>query len=414
MPRATTLRLRRLRLRLACLVTKRQSNYMKLKKRVVCIVGTRPEAIKMAPVIRAFQDCDWTETIVLSTGQHRQILTQTLSDFGVRVDQDLDIMQANQSLGALTGRLFLQLDAALENLAPDLVLAQGDTTTVMVASVVCFYRRILFGHVEAGLRTGNLHHPFPEEFNRIVTGRISALHFAPTQLSKSNLEAEGIDAASIKITGNTVVDALLSMADRTEPADFGTSGPLVLVTVHRRENFGEPLKRICSALRQLHDEFPDLTLVYPVHPNPNVHDVVSGLLGDLPRMKLIPPVGYREMVGLLKRCTFVITDSGGIQEEAPALAKPVLVVREVTERPEAVAAGVVKIVGTETVNIVETATRLLHDTDYFGQMSRGDSPYGDGHASARIVAAAHAALFDTPGGLSAVADWDLTQIPKGA
>lgn len=385
---------------------------MKLKKKVVCIVGTRPEAIKMAPVIQAFQKCDWADTVVLSTGQHRQILAQTLSDFGVQVDHDLDIMQANQSLGALTGRLFLQLDAALETLAPDMVLAQGDTTTVMVASVVCFYRRILFGHVEAGLRTGNLQHPFPEEFNRIVTGRVSALHFAPTQLSKQNLQAEGIDSASVKITGNTVVDALLSMAKRTQPADFGSQGPLVLVTVHRRENFGEPLKRICAALRELHERFPDLTLVYPVHPNPNIHDVVSGLLGDLPRMRLIPPVGYREMVGLLKRCTLVVTDSGGIQEEAPALGKPVLVVREVTERPEAVAAGVVKIVGTETATIVGETARLLQDTEYFREMSRGDSPYGDGQASARIVAAAHAALFQIPGGLSTIADWDLTQVSQ--
>lgn len=387
---------------------------MNMKKKVVCIVGTRPEAIKMAPIILAFKNCDWAETVVLSTGQHRQILTQTLSDFGVQVDLDLDIMQANQSLAGLTGRLFLQLDATLETLAPDLVLAQGDTTTVMVASVVCFYRRIMFGHVEAGLRTGNLHHPFPEEFNRIVTGRIAALHFAPTQLSKENLEAEGIDAASVKITGNTVVDALLDMAGRTAPADVGGTGPLILITAHRRENFGEPLKHICAALRQLHDEHPDLTLIYPVHPNPNIHDVVTGLLGDLPRVKLIPPVGYRDMVGLLKRCTLVITDSGGLQEEAPALGKPVLVVREVTERPEAVAAGVVKIVGTNTETIVREATRLLQDPDYFRQMSRGDSPYGDGRASARIVATAHAALFATPGGLSAIADWDLKQIPRDA
>lgn len=387
---------------------------MNMKKKVVCIVGTRPEAIKMAPVILAFQRCDWAEAIVLSTGQHRQILMQTLSDFGVQVDLDLDIMQANQSLAGLTGRLFLQLDETLEKLAPDLVLAQGDTTTVMVASVVCFYRRIMFGHVEAGLRTGNLHQPFPEEFNRIVTGRISALHFAPTQLSKDNLVAEGIDPATVKITGNTVVDALLDMAARTEPASFGGAGPLVPVTAHRRENFGEPLKRICAALRQLHDEFPDLTFVYPVHPNPNVSDIVKGLLSDLPRFNLIAPVGYRDMVALLKRCTLVITDSGGLQEEAPALAKPVLVVREVTERPEAVAAGVVKVVGTDTASIVSEAMRLLRDPAYFEQMSRGDSPYGDGQASGRIVACSQAALFPNAAGLPAIADWDLSQTRPGA
>jgi len=218
----------------------------------------------------------------------------------------------------------------------------------------------------------------------------------------------------VKITGNTVVDALLDMAARTEPASFGDTGPLVLVTAHRRENFGEPLKRICAALRQLHDEFPDLTLVYPVHPNPNVNDVVTGLLGDLPRVKLIAPVGYRDMVALLKRCTLVITDSGGLQEEAPALSKPVLVVREVTERPEAVAAGVVKVVGTDTASIVSEATRLLRDPAYFSQMSRGDSPYGDGQASGRIVACAQAALFPSAAGLSATADWDLSQSRPGA
>nr|WP_201258612.1 UDP-N-acetylglucosamine 2-epimerase (non-hydrolyzing) [Bordetella sp. H567] len=385
-----------------------------MKKKVVCIVGTRPEAIKMAPVIRAFKECEWANTVVLSTGQHREILTQTLSDFGLQVDLDLNVMQANQSLAGLTGRLFLQLDATLESLAPDLVLAQGDTTTVMVASVVCFYRRIRFGHVEAGLRTGNLEHPFPEEFNRIVTGRIAALHFAPTLISKNNLLTEGITSAQVKITGNTVVDALLDMARRAEAADFGAAGPLILVTAHRRENFGEPLKRICAALRRLHDESPDLTLVYPVHPNPNIKDVVFELLGGLPRIKLIPPMGYREMVGVLKRCTFVITDSGGLQEEAPALGKPVLVIREVTERPEAVVAGVVKIVGTDTEAIVSEALRLLRDQAHYTSMSRGNSPYGDGHASARIVATARAVLLNEPGGATAVADWDLGRTGQNA
>lgn len=358
-----------------------------MAKKVLCIVGTRPEAIKMAPVIRTFQASSWAKTTVLSTGQHRQILHQTLSDFGVSVDIDLQLMQENQSLAALTGRIFTNLDPVIGELAPDLVLAQGDTTTVMVASILCFYRRILFGHVEAGLRTFNLEHPFPEEFNRVVTGRIASVHFAPTQASRANLLKEGVSDADIHVTGNTVIDALLEMAARSDekPELLKRSNRIALVTAHRRENFGPPIRSICAALRTLHDRFPDVSFVYPVHPNPNIKDVVHTELAGLERMMLLPPVGYTEMVSLLKAASIVLTDSGGLQEEAPALGKPVLVLRDVTERPEAVDAGVVKIVGTDEAIIVSEASRLLTDSGYYASVAKGVSPYGDGHASARIV-----------------------------
>lgn len=331
---------------------------------------------------------------MLSTGQHRQILRQTLRDFGQDVDLDLDLMQDSQTLAELTARLFGELGSVLGNFRPDLVLAQGDTTTVMAAAVLCFYNGIPFGHVEAGLRTHDLQRPFPEEFNRIVAARAAAIHFAPTERARANLLSERISPRDVYLTGNTVIDALLSMAARTSEADLPTrvrearTHPLqrlVLVTAHRRENFGAPVRRICAALRVLHGRFPDALLVYPMHPNPEIREVVAEELDGLGRMLLIPPVGYREMVALLKAATLVLTDSGGLQEEAPALGKPVLVLRDVTERPEAVEAGVVKVVGTSSDAIVSEASRLLSDRDAYAAMARSASPYGDGHASRRIV-----------------------------
>jgi len=358
-------------------------------KKIACIVGTRPEGIKMAPVIRALKAADWAEGIVVSTGQHREILTQTLGDFGVGVDIDLDLMEPRQTLASLTGKLFREIDPVLMDLKPDLVLAQGDTTSVMAASVGCFYRQIPFGHVEAGLRTGDLQHPFPEEFNRVVTAKTAALHFAPTELSAENLLSEKIDRAQVFVTGNTVVDALLYMSERLRPEDLPLplpqGAPMVLVTAHRRENFGLPIREICAALKTLAARHPQTTFVYPVHPNPEIRDVVYGELSETRGVMLLPPVGYREMVALMKAATLVLTDSGGVQEEAPALAKPVLVLRETTERPEAVAAGVVKVIGTDREGIVREVSRLLDDAGAFSAMARGVSPYGDGQASRRIM-----------------------------
>lgn len=366
-------------------------------KTIVCIVGTRPEGIKMAPVIRALRACDWARVIVVSTGQHREILRQTLADFDVAIDRDLDLMEPRQTLAGLTGKIFRELDPLLEELKPDLVFAQGDTTTVMVASMLCFYRGIYFGHVEAGLRTGNLQHPFPEEFNRVVTGRIATLHFAPTEISSQNLLSEKVEPEQIFVTGNTVVDALKYMADHVTEADLPTKAldgaPVVLVTAHRRENFGQPILRVCEAIKELSARYPRVKFVYPVHPNPQIHDVVHRELSATRGAILLSPLSYREMVALMKVSTLILTDSGGIQEEAPALAKPVLVLRETTERPEAVQAGVVKIVGTQTIDIVEQVSRLLDDEAAYREMARGVSPYGDGKSSERIVDIARNYLY---------------------
>jgi UDP-N-acetylglucosamine 2-epimerase (non-hydrolysing) len=371
-----------------------------MSKKVVCIVGTRPEAIKMAPVILAFQACSWSNTIVVSTGQHNRILHETLSEFGISANIDLDLMESNQTLASLTGRLFTELDPVLANIGPDLVLAQGDTTTVMAVSVICFYRKLRFGHVEAGLRTYDLQHPFPEEFNRTVTARIANIHFAPTQPSRNNLIAEGVPEANIHVTGNTIIDALLKVAadaDKTPTPEciLPFKGRcMVLVTAHRRENFGEPIEQICSALHALSSRFPALYFVYPVHPNPNIDVIIRTRLAGAERIILLPPVNYRAMVMLLQAAHFVLTDSGGIQEEAPALGKPVLVLRDRTERREAVEAGVVKLVGTEESNIVAECSRLLTDKDYYSSMAKGISPYGDGHAGPRIVAISKKIIAD--------------------
>lgn len=355
--------------------------------RIVCVIGTRPEAVKMAPVVRALRRAPWATARVITTGQHREILHQTLRLFDIRPDIDLNVMTTDQTLAGLTARVIQALDPVLESEGADLVLAQGDTTTVMVCALLCFYRKIAFGHVEAGLRTGDLQNPFPEEFNRVVAGRVAALHFAPTALARDNLLAEGIDPASIHVTGNTVIDALLDVASRDPrvPVDIDPEQRLILVTAHRRENFGAPMLGICEALRTLHQRFPDVTIVYPVHPNPNVRDVAMRELAGHARIKLIAPTDYDQLVALLKRSTLVLTDSGGLQEEAPALSKPVLVLRAATERPEAIACGVAAIVGTDPESIVAHATRLLTDSSAYAAMAKGASPYGDGHASARIV-----------------------------
>ncbi len=358
------------------------------RQRVLSIVGTRPEAIKMAPVIQALARDPAFESRVLATAQHRQMLDQVLDAFGIRPDRDLDIMQPNQALCTLTARLLLALDAALAEEQPDLVLAQGDTTTVMTAALACFYRRIPFGHVEAGLRTGDLANPFPEEMNRVVAGRLARWHFAPTESARQNLLREGVDPAAIQVTGNTVIDALLSVADRRPeigiPID--PTKRLILVTAHRRENFGQPFREVCRAIRHLAEANPDCAVLYPVHPNPNVKDVAQAMLGDCPGVTLCPPLDYLPFVGAMQRAYLILSDSGGVQEEAPALGKPVLVLREETERPEAVEAGVVELVGPVCERIIGAAQRLLDDPAAYRSMARGVSPYGDGHAAGRITA----------------------------
>lgn len=357
------------------------------KTRVLSIVGTRPEAIKMAPVIRALARDPVFESRVLATAQHREMLDQVLEVFGIRPDLDLDIMRPNQALSALTARLLVALDEALAREDPDIVLAQGDTTTVMTVALACYYRKIPFGHIEAGLRTGDLTNPFPEEMNRVVAGRLARWHFAPTESSRQNLLREGFDPATILVTGNTVIDALLSVSDRRPEigVPIDPAKRLILVTAHRRENFGAPFREICEAIRQLTEDNPDIQVLYPVHPNPNVRDVAEELLANRPGILLCPPLDYLPFVGAIQRSYLILSDSGGVQEEAPALAKPVLVLRHETERPEAVDAGVVKLVGPVRERIVGEAQRLLDDPDYYRSMARGVSPYGDGQAAGRIL-----------------------------
>ena len=322
------------------------------------------------------------------------MLDQVLSVFTIEPDLDLDIMRPNQALTTLTARILLDLDDVLQAEKPDVVLAQGDTTTVMTVALACFYHKIPFGHVEAGLRTGDLANPFPEEMNRVVAGRLARWHFAPTESSRQNLLKEYIRDSDIFVTGNTVIDALIAVAQRE--LDIGVSlNPskhLILVTAHRRENFGEPFRQICLAIRALADAHLDIEILYPVHPNPNVAEVAHALLADHPRIRLCAPLDYLPFVAAMKRAYLILSDSGGVQEEAPALGKPVLVLRRETERPEAVTEGVVKLVGPDYDAILKESNRLLDDTAYYKSMARGISPYGDGHAAERIVSILRKAL----------------------
>lgn len=356
-------------------------------KRVICVVGTRPEAIKMAPVIIALQKERSIDVKVLATAQHRELLDQVLSVFNIIPDYDLNIMQSNQSLVELNARLLVALDEVFKNTSPDIVLAQGDTTTVMVTAMVCYYRKIKFGHVEAGLRTSDIYNPFPEEMNRVVAGHLTTMHFAPTASSRKNLLREGIRKETIYITGNTVIDALMTVSQR----DFGigveldSSKRLILLTSHRRENFGAPIREIFSAIIELVNQNTDIEILYPVHPNQNVTKPANEILGEHDRIHLVEPLEYTQFVQAMKQAYFIISDSGGVQEEAPALGKPVLVLREETERPEAVDAGVVTLVGRDKDRIIQEAELLLHDQQHYKSMARGVSPYGDGHAAERIA-----------------------------
>jgi UDP-N-acetylglucosamine 2-epimerase (non-hydrolysing) len=359
------------------------------RKKVLCVVGTRPEAIKLAPVILALREQSWCDLVVVATAQHREMLDDVLRFFGIAPDRDLDLMRANQGLGDFAARALAALDTVLAAVAPDTVLAQGDTTTVLAAAIAAFYRQIPFCHVEAGLRTHDLHQPFPEEFNRVVTSRVTRLHFAPTERSKTNLLREAVPDERILVTGNTVIDALFWAAERRPrlPIEIDADRRIILVTVHRRENFGVPLRQITDAVRQIIDADSSVEVLLPVHPNPNVREVILSDLGRRDRVRLVPPLHYEGFVAALMRSHFVLTDSGGVQEEAPALGKPVLVMRRATERPEALEAGVARLVGTDPERIVAEARRLLTEPEWYRHMARGASPYGDGHAARRIVAA---------------------------
>lgn len=360
---------------------------------VLSVIGTRPEAIKMAPVLAELaRRPDRARSIVCVTSQHREMLDQVLRVFAIRPDHDLDVMVSDQSLSELTATLFARLDPLVAATAPDWVLAQGDTTTVLVAALVAFYHRVRFGHVEAGLRTGDLSQPFPEEMNRRVADGVARLLFAPTEANRQALLGEGLDPTRIVVTGNTVIDALLAVTGR--PYDW-SAGPLasvpadrrlVVVTAHRRESFGAPLAEICRALRDLAREFADgIHVVYPVHLNPNVRAPVTAALGGVPNISLLEPLDYVSMAHLMKRAALILTDSGGIQEEAPSLRVPVLVLREVTERPEAAAVGAIRVIGTTYARILAEVRRVLEDPAAW--TVTGPNPYGDGHAAERIVAA---------------------------
>lgn len=387
-------------------------------KKVLLVFGTRPEAIKMAPLVKEFQgNADVFETIVCVTGQHREMLDQVLRLFDIVPDYDLDIMKQGQDLYDVTSRVLLGMRDVLKTVHPDVVLVHGDTTTSTVAALAAFYQQIPVGHVEAGLRTGNIYSPWPEEMNRLITGRIASFNFSPTDLSRSNLVKENVAENTILVTGNTVIDALLwvvgkiksdealsaELAGKISRAGYdvarlnGGERKLVLITGHRRENFGDGFINICSAIRDLAQKYPDVDFVYPMHLNPNVrkpiHEVFAGMdslpegmgWGDNSNMFFIEPLEYMEFVYLMEKSFFVLTDSGGIQEEAPGLGKPVLVMRDTTERPEAVDAGTVKLVGTSYEVICKEVSMLLDDSCYYEKMSKAVNPYGDGKACGRIV-----------------------------
>jgi UDP-N-acetylglucosamine 2-epimerase (non-hydrolysing) len=371
-------------------------------RNIVVFMGTRPEAVKLAPVVAALRATNDFRCTVVATGQHKEMFRQIAETFGFAVDADLDVMRPNQTLGALTARLMDGIDGWLESARPDLALVQGDTTTVLVSALACFYRHIPIGHVEAGLRTGNIWSPFPEEVNRRLATPLVALHFAPTEAARAALLREAVPEERISVTGNTVIDALrievaAQAGDATLRARVGEElnllvgadwahVPLVLITGHRRENFGRGIEQICQAIATLAERFPGTRFAYPVHLNPNVLLHVNQLLGGLSNVKLIAPQGYRNFVALMAHCRLVLTDSGGVQEEAPSLGKPVLVMRDTTERPEGVTAGTALLTGTNAQVIVKHVTRLLTDEAAYRSMATAKNPYGDGYAAERIVA----------------------------
>jgi UDP-N-acetylglucosamine 2-epimerase (non-hydrolysing) len=363
--------------------------------RILSVFGTRPEAVKMAPVMQELMHTSDVKSFVCVTAQHRQMLDQVLDLFNIQPDVDLDLMREDQSLAELSARIFRDLDPIIDKLKPDWVLVQGDTTTVAITSLLAYYQHVKVGHVEAGLRTYDKWQPFPEEINRRVAGVTADLHFAPTEWARQNLLHEGVPDSAIAVTGNPVIDALNVVAKQAVPEEvsklleklgIGEKRRLILVTAHRRENFGKPLENICTALKEL-AERGDVELIYPVHLNPNVQEPVTRILGSVPHITLLPPLDYLPLIHILKRSTIVLTDSGGIQEEAPAFGIPALVLREVTERPEGIEAGVLKLVGTDKHAIINEANRLLDDAGAYAAMAKAVNPFGDGQAAGRIVRA---------------------------
>ena len=366
---------------------------MKNKIKVMSIFGTRPEAIKMAPLIKELEKSDQIESIVCVTAQHREMLDQVLEIFDITPDYDLDIMQQKQTITGITTRALQGLEEVIQEAEPDLVLVHGDTTTTFVGALAAFYNKVKIGHVEAGLRTYNKHEPFPEEMNRVLTTSLADLHFAPTEAAKQNLLKEGIAEETIFVTGNTVIDALqytLNDAHEFEEPllneiDFNNNR-VITVTAHRRENLGEPLKDICEAILQITEDYDDVQIIYPMHRNPVVRETAISILGKHPRIHLIEPLTLTDMHNLLNKSHLVLTDSGGLQEEVPSMGVPVLVLRNVTERPEGVEAGTLKLAGTEKANIIKLTKELLDSQEAYSKMAKAVNPFGDGRASERIVA----------------------------
>lgn len=363
--------------------------------KILFIIGTRPEGIKMAPLIKAFQADDIMEVVVCNTGQHREMLDQVLNFFEIEVDYQLDLMKPNQSLFEITSNILLEIKAVIEKEKPDIVFVQGDTTTAFIGALAAFYNKIKIAHVEAGLRSGDMYSPFPEEANRQLVGRLTNYHFAPTDNAKKSLLKEGVNEKQISVVGNTVIDALLTglelikqkneseLLSKYQSIDFDKR--LILITGHRRESFGKPFEEICKGISTIAEHYPDVELVYPVHLNPNVREVVFEKLNDFRNIHLIDPLDYDEMIWFLNQSFLVLTDSGGIQEEAPSLGKPVLVMREVTERTEGIEAGTAQLVGTDSKKIIKACTELLTSKKSYEKMARAVNPYGDGKTSERIL-----------------------------
>lgn len=369
-----------------------------MKRRILVLLGTRPEAIKLAPVVMALRrrESDF-ETVVCSTGQHREMLAQAMDAFGLKTDIDLGLMTPGQTLAGISSLAFTAIDRALEEVKPDAILVQGDTTSAMCGAMCGFYRRIVVGHVEAGLRTGQIYSPFPEEVNRNIISKVASLHFVPTEKSAENLRREGVPEHQIHLTGNTVVDALQwvrASLPKTAPSEIPAevaadidSKRLLLVTGHRRESFGEGMASMCRALRALADKHEDAVIVYPVHLNPNVRQHVFSILNNHPRIHLLEPVSYPTLLWLMDRSTLILSDSGGIQEEAPSFGKPLLVLRDTTERPEVIDAGCAMLVGTNEARILTEANRLLEDPAAYAAMANRKNPFGDGTAADQIAVA---------------------------